>query len=51
MNYATDTSADIAAAIEKEIGAPVDYRPVETDGAARTAALIAEVARPPVGRS
>ncbi len=43
MNYATDTSADIATAIEKEIGAPADYRPVETDGAARAAALIAEV--------
>jgi len=43
MNYATDSSADIATAIAKEIDAPADYRPVETDGAARAAALIAEV--------
>ncbi len=43
MNYATDSSEDIATAIEKEFGAPADYRPVETDGAARAAALIAEV--------
>ena len=39
----TATSEDIAMAIEKEIGAPADYRPVETDGAARAAAMIAEV--------
>ncbi|MDQ3475152.1 MAG: alpha/beta fold hydrolase [Actinomycetota bacterium] len=43
MDYATATSDDIAMAIEKEIGAPTDYRPVETDGAARAAALIAEL--------
>ena len=43
MDYATATSEDIAMAIEKEIGAPADYRPVETDGAARAAAMIAEV--------
>ena len=33
----------IAAAIAEEIGREVDYRPVETDGAARAAALIAEL--------
>ena len=43
MDYATATSEDIAMAIEKEIGAPADYRPVETDGTARAAAMIAEV--------
>ncbi len=43
MDYATTTAEDIATAIEKEMGAPTDYRPVETDGAARAAALIAEV--------
>ena len=33
----------IAAAIAEEIGREVDYRPVATDGAARAAALIAEL--------
>ena len=33
----------IAAAIAEEIGREVDYRPVETDGASRAAALIAEL--------
>jgi len=33
----------IAAAIASELGREVDYRPVESDGAARAAALIAEV--------
>ena len=33
----------IAAAIAEEIGRQVDYRPVETDGAARAAALLAEL--------
>ena len=33
----------IAAAITQEIGRAVDYRPVATDGAARAAALIAEL--------
>jgi UDP:flavonoid glycosyltransferase YjiC (YdhE family) len=43
MDYPTTTPEDIAAAIEKEIGTAPKYRPVETDGAARAAALIAEV--------
>ena len=33
----------IAAAIASEFGREVDYRPVESDGAARAAAMIAEV--------
>jgi hypothetical protein len=33
----------IAAAIAQEIGREVDYRPVAADGAARAAALIAEL--------
>jgi pimeloyl-ACP methyl ester carboxylesterase/predicted glycosyltransferase len=39
-----DTAPDrLAAAIATEIGRSVDYRPVETDGAARAAARIAEL--------
>jgi hypothetical protein len=37
------TPETIAQAIADEIGRAVDYRPVETDGAARAAALIAEL--------
>ena len=33
----------IADAIAAEIGRPVAYRPVETDGAARAATLLAEL--------
>jgi hypothetical protein len=33
----------LAAAIVAEIGKPVDYRPVETDGAARAASMLAEL--------
>jgi hypothetical protein len=43
MDYATSTPETIAAAITEQLGRPVDYRPVETDGAARAAALIAEL--------
>jgi len=43
MDYQTAGAADIAAAIADEIGREVDYRPVATDGAARAAALIAEL--------
>ena len=35
--------AGIAAAIVAELGRPVTYRPVETDGAARAAALLADL--------
>jgi pimeloyl-ACP methyl ester carboxylesterase/predicted glycosyltransferase len=43
MDFETDGPADIAAAIAEEIGREVDYAPVETDGAARAAARIAEL--------
>ena len=43
MDFETDGPAEIAAAIAEEIGREVDYRPVETDGASRAAALIAEL--------
>jgi UDP-N-acetylglucosamine:LPS N-acetylglucosamine transferase len=43
MDYETATSETIARAIAEEVGREVDYRPVETDGAARAAALIAEL--------
>jgi pimeloyl-ACP methyl ester carboxylesterase/predicted glycosyltransferase len=41
MDFESDGPSEIAAAIAEEIGRSVDYRPVETDGAARAAALIA----------
>ena len=43
MDFETATPETIARAIAEEIGREVDYRPVETDGAARAAALIAEL--------
>jgi pimeloyl-ACP methyl ester carboxylesterase/predicted glycosyltransferase len=43
MDFETDGPGEIAAAIAEEIGREVDYRPVETDGAARAAKLIAEL--------
>ena len=43
MDFDTATPATIAAAIAEEIGREVDYRPVPADGAARAAALIAEL--------
>jgi pimeloyl-ACP methyl ester carboxylesterase len=43
MDFETATPETIAQAIADEIGRVVDYRPVETDGAARAAALIAEL--------
>jgi pimeloyl-ACP methyl ester carboxylesterase/predicted glycosyltransferase len=43
MDYATATPESIADVITAEIGRPVDYRPVEADGAARAAALVAEL--------
>ena len=41
MDFEQETPETIAAAIAETIGQRVDYRPVETDGAARAAALIA----------
>ncbi len=43
MDYATSTPETIATAIAEEIGRDVDYAPVETDGAARAAARLAEM--------
>ncbi|MGH3066571.1 MAG: glycosyltransferase, partial [Gaiellaceae bacterium] len=43
MDFETATPTVIASAIAEEIGREVDYRPVETDGAARAARLIAEL--------
>jgi pimeloyl-ACP methyl ester carboxylesterase/predicted glycosyltransferase len=43
MDFETDGPGEIAAAIGEEIGREVDYRPVETDGAARAASLIADL--------
>jgi pimeloyl-ACP methyl ester carboxylesterase len=43
MDFETATPAVIARAIAEEIGREVSYRPVETDGAARAAARIAEL--------
>jgi pimeloyl-ACP methyl ester carboxylesterase/predicted glycosyltransferase len=43
MDFVTATPEVIAAAIADEIGRPVDYRPVETNGATRAASLIAEL--------
>jgi hypothetical protein len=43
MGFDADGPSEIAVAIAEEIGRDVEYRPVETDGAARAAALIAEL--------
>jgi pimeloyl-ACP methyl ester carboxylesterase/predicted glycosyltransferase len=43
MSFDGSTPEAIAAAIAEEIRRPVDYRPVPTDGAARAAALLAEL--------
>jgi pimeloyl-ACP methyl ester carboxylesterase/predicted glycosyltransferase len=43
MDFQSDGPGEIAAAIAAEIGREVNYRPVEADGAARAAALIAEL--------
>ena len=43
MDFETDGPDEIAAAIAEEIGRETDYRPVESDGAARAASLIAEL--------
>ena len=43
MDFDESTPDVVAAAIAEEIGRDVEYRPVETDGAARAAALLAEL--------
>ena len=43
MDFENDGPDEIATAIAEEIGRETAYRPVATDGAARAAALIAEL--------
>ena len=43
MDYDAATPDEIARAIAAELGRTIDYRPVETDGASRAAARIAEL--------
>jgi pimeloyl-ACP methyl ester carboxylesterase/predicted glycosyltransferase len=43
MDFAAHGPEEIAAAIAEEIGREVDYRPVDSGGAARAASLIAEL--------
>jgi hypothetical protein len=43
MDFDESPPEAIATAIAEEIGGEVDYRPVESDGAARAATLIAEM--------
>jgi UDP-N-acetylglucosamine:LPS N-acetylglucosamine transferase len=43
MDFELDRPDEIAVAIAEQIGRDVDYLPVETDGAARAAAAIAEL--------
>jgi len=43
LDWASLTPESLAAAMVAEIGRPVDYRPVETDGAERAAAMLAEL--------
>jgi hypothetical protein len=43
MDYATATPEAIGEALAAALARPVDYRSVPTDGAARAAALIAEL--------
>ena len=43
MDYADSGPTEIARAIAAELGRPITYRPVESDGAARAAALIADL--------
>jgi hypothetical protein len=43
VNYEDAGPEALAAAIAEEIARPVSYRPVETDGAARAAAILAEL--------
>jgi UDP-N-acetylglucosamine:LPS N-acetylglucosamine transferase len=50
MDFERETPETIAAAIADTIGREVDYKPVETDGAARAAALIAPLLEERKGR-
>jgi pimeloyl-ACP methyl ester carboxylesterase/predicted glycosyltransferase len=50
MDFEQETPDTIAAAIAETIGQRVDYRPVESDGAAQAAALIAPLLEEGTGR-
>jgi predicted glycosyltransferase len=43
MDFSATDAESLAAAIVKNVGVEVDYRPVETDGAARAARMISEL--------
>jgi hypothetical protein len=43
MDYERETSSSIAVAIAEEIGRPVKYAAVESDGAGRAAELISDL--------
>ncbi len=43
LDYPSTDPEPLAAAIVAEIDRPIDYRPVETDGAAKAAAMLAEL--------
>ena len=43
MDFESDGPGEIAGAIAEEIGRDVDYRPVDSGGAARAASLIADL--------
>jgi hypothetical protein len=43
VDYDQTGPDELAAAIAEEITRPVSYRPVETDGAERAAAILAEL--------
>ena len=43
LDWPSLTPESLAAAMVEEVGRPVDYRPVETDGADRAAAMLAEL--------
>jgi pimeloyl-ACP methyl ester carboxylesterase len=43
MDYATTDPEELAGVIAAEIGRDVDYQPVETEGAARAAAMLADL--------
>ena len=43
VDYEDTVPESLAAAIAEEVARPVSYRPVETDGAARAAAVLAEL--------
>ncbi|HLI25410.1 MAG TPA: glycosyltransferase, partial [Acidimicrobiales bacterium] len=43
MDYSTAGPDEIAAALSAELGRPLDYAPVDPGGAARAAAMLAEL--------